>query len=275
MKKRQAIPVDKVPVIFDDDCVQKLAYIRKLPSDADLGMYAKLIRNGVRAFAHGARVPSSNDLHQEIKALYNAALREKYDTVADLLENLSPATRDWLNERYQRRSLRGTTLPAAEDLRDPTHRKPALVVQLCSTGGKIIEGRRRPTGRRSRTFKPRLYAPEPRRHFPKREAELELVASLQIRDLHVTGCLPALTARHRSAHRPPGPFARMAQKVLDLAGTRADAVALINELNRRRREKEKQRRAHDDENDELRRSFFTQTGTPAGCVRRAPPPPVK
>jgi hypothetical protein len=102
-------------------------------------------------------------------------------------------------------------------------------------GGKSIAGRNRPTGKRSRnTYQPLLYGPGPKRNFSKRDAELEFVNCLRDADYRATGYLPAASARRSSAHRRPGPFARMAQACLDLAGApHADAVALINELNER------------------------------------------
>jgi len=245
MKKMSTIAVDAVPVIFDDRCLKEIASVGKLPSEADFSRFARSVRGAVRHYALAARAPSSNDLHHEIKALHRAADREQCDEVANLLDRLTVAARAWLDERGRRPSWQsiygdeGAKLPIANDVRDPAKRREAcgLVRQLCTVGGGIIEGRLRPTGRRSRpTYRTALCAPNPSPHFARREAELDLVTSLQISFVEATSRMPALTAHHDS----PGPFARMAQKVLVLVGaTHADAVGLINELNRRRREMER------------------------------------
>jgi len=243
MKSVRAIAVDEVALKFTDRRLKKLAHDAKLPAIGDFGRFARSVRGDVTAYVQASRVPSSNDLHREIKALYRAANRKEYELVAVLLERLPAAARDWLDERGRRAGWQsiygspGVNLPTANDLREPAHRIQActLVRQLCTDGGGMIEGRLRPTGKRSRTYRPLLCAPKPTRHFAKREAEFNLVISLQISFLEATGRMPPLTARHGFL----GPFARMTQKVLNLAGARADAVGLINELSKRRREQER------------------------------------
>src|SRR5262249_35977531 len=197
------------------------------------------VRGAVRDYALAVRAPSSNDLYREIKALHRAADRKRYDELAELLDRLTPATRAWFYQRGQRpgwRSIYGSQdakLPTANEVREPARRKEActLVRRLCTAGGRTIEGRLRPTGRRSRSYQTVLEAPTPSRHFSKREAELDLITSLQLSFLGATGKMPALTARRGF----PGPFARMTQKVFHLAGAaHADVAGLLNELNRRR-----------------------------------------
>ena len=246
MRSERAIAVDKVPAIFDDRCLRDLACVLKLPAAADFCRFATSVRGAVRAYALAVRVLSANDLYREVETLYRAADREQYGELARLLDCVPAEARAWLDERGKRPGFQsiygkmGVKLPLANDVRSPAHREQAckLVRLLCTEGGGIIEGRRRPTGRRSRTYRTLLYAPIPRRHFAKRDAELDLVMSLQSAVHSATGQMPALTAHHDS----PGPFARMTQKVLCLAGApHADAIGLINELHRRRREM--QRRA--------------------------------
>jgi hypothetical protein len=248
VKKVCAIAVDKVPIVFDDMRLRKLAHVGKLPADADFDRFARSVRGAVQDYAHAARLPSSNDLHREIKALHRAACRTKYEEVADLLEGLSTATREWLEGRGKPLAWQwihgdlGVKLPPADALRQSADRDEAcaLVRQLCAVGGQFTEGRRRwLRGNRSRTYRPQLCAPEPSPYFSKREAERDLIQSLQISYLGAAGEMPALTARHKTDGRPPGPFARMAQEILRLAGARADAVGLITKLNRRRRALEK------------------------------------
>jgi hypothetical protein len=234
-KRVGAIAVAEVPIVFDDQCIHELARLGKLPADAaSMAVFGKGLLAAVRTYADAARVPSPNDVRREIMALHRAASRGKYNVAADLIESLSPTARDWLIERLNRPAWRAVTLPDAGTLRDPARRSEACerVRLLCTVGGQIIEGRRRPTGKRSRTYRPLLCAPLPTRHPARREAELDFVMSLQITFHKATDRMPALTAHHAT----PGPFARMMRRLLQLAGAPADAVGLINELNRRGRE---------------------------------------
>ena len=191
------------------------------------------MREAARIYAQEARAPTVNELRAEIAALYAAAERKRCGQVADLLEKLSSKARELLSTRSTRLNLE---LPTSDDLRDPPQQQNAseAVLRLCQFGGRYVEGRRRPSGKRSRTWRPYLVAPEPRRHVPKRDAELNFIMWLQIGWLEATGKRPSLAANPNR----PGPFARMVRECLELVGaSHADAVGLINELNERRRKK--------------------------------------
>ena len=128
-----------------------------------------------------------------------------------------------------------TTVPLPETLRDRARREEACatVVQLCQYGGHWVQGRKRPSGKRSWSWRPYIRAPEPRRHFPKREAERTFVMWLRTAWLDATGEEAPRTADPCR----PGPFARMVRKCLILVGAgHADAIGLLNELNQIRRE---------------------------------------
>jgi hypothetical protein len=130
------------------------------------------------------------------------------------------------------------TLPSAAVMSDPAKRDAAcrLVELMCVRGGSVVQGRRRPSGKRSRTWRITLDAPPPRRHAARRDAERDFVMWLQIAYLEATGRHPPRTARHGGDHRKPGPFVRMIAKCLCLVGApHADAVGLINDLERQRR----------------------------------------
>lgn|SRR5215831_89599 len=232
-KSRHPIAAANIPHIFDDDCIQKLVAIAKLPADADSKRFAEGVRKAASIYARDARVPTDNELHTEIYKLYRAAERRQYERIAVLLEDLSLEARDWLNKRGSRLRVE---LPAPEALRDISAQQKAcdIVLKLCQYGGRHAEGRKRPSGKRSHTWRPLLCAPQPRRNFPKRDAELNFIMWLQIGWLEATGKRPSLAANPNR----PGPFARMVRECLELVGaSHADAVGLINELNERRRKK--------------------------------------
>lgn len=223
--------------IFDDARVNELACIGGLPADADRKRFAESVRKAAGIYAGEARTPTDNKLHDEIAALYSAAAHKRHEQIAALLEKLSSRGRHLLNKRAARPSL-GLKLPAPEALRDAAQQKTArkTVLRLCQLGGRYVQGRRRPSGKRSITWRPLLHAPEPNRHSPKRAAERNFVMHLQLAWLEATGNAPSLAGN--SAR--PGLFVRMVRKCLELVGAgHADAVGLINDLNRRRKKRRK------------------------------------
>jgi hypothetical protein len=251
-----ALAPEQIAGTFDDQCVQRLAVLAKLPRGADMTAFADGVRDAARLYADAARQPSGNQLHAEIQSLYRSAARRDYDQLAGLLESLSDAASDLLRRRRQlvairvasavvlssdrlyrtgvQRRLVEPELPARTALRDPAERDAACIAmeRLCRLGGRYVEGRLRRPGKRSRpTWKPDLYAPTRTRHSAKRAVEREFLTLLQFAWLEATGKLPALTARHET----PGPFARLVKECLRLMGaSHVDAVELINEQHRRR-----------------------------------------
>jgi hypothetical protein len=233
-KARNAIGPELVPVVFSDERIRDLAHTSKLPAGTDVQQLAKSVREAARIYVSEARLPSDNELHREIKTLHRAATRREYEWVAILIEKLSARAGSVLANR------RGPSLPPPSALRDVAQRERACatVAALCHYGGKEIEGRCRPSGKRSLEWRPLLYAPEPSRHFPKRAAERNFVMWLSIAWLEAVGS----PAPRRAHHLAPGPFARFVKECLRLVGTpNADAVELINQLAQRRHEMERRR----------------------------------
>jgi hypothetical protein len=220
---RDRIAVRDVTRVLDDNCVEWLACIGDLPAAADMRVFADGIRDAARIYARDAREPANvNELHSEIEMLHKAAKRREYELVANMLAaELSATARDLLNERGARPNL-GIQLPSPEALLDDVQRETACsnVTRLCQDGA---DGSGAPV----------LYAPERSRHFPKRSAERNFVINLRLAWLEAVGEPPAATVNPSRSDRP---FANLARKCLRLVGApHADAVELINELNRRRR----------------------------------------
>jgi hypothetical protein len=232
-KSRTPITAADVLRIFDDTCIDRLADIARFPADADRERFAEGVRQAARIYARDARIPTDNELNTEIAALYRATKRKRCGEVAALLEKLSPKARELLSKRATRLSLE---LPASEDLCKAARQERAceIVLSLCQYGGSYGTGRRRPSGKRSRTWRPLIHAPQRTRNFPKRDAELNFIMWLQATWLESAGERPSLAANPER----PGPFARMAAECLRLVGaSHADTVGLINELNKRRKMK--------------------------------------
>jgi hypothetical protein len=235
-KSLKPITAADIQCIFDDTCVDTLAAIGRLPAGAGRKCFAEGVREAARIYARDARMPTDNELHAEIATLYRAAEGKRCGDVAALLQKLSQKATQLLSKRATRLSVE---LPASADLRDPLQQQKACeaVLRLCQFGGKYVEGRRRrPSGKWSRTWRPLLVAAEPRRHVPKRDAELNFIMCLQLAWLEATGDRPSLAANPKR----PSPFTRMVRKSLELIGAgHADAVGLTNKLNKRRRIKKR------------------------------------
>jgi hypothetical protein len=184
--------------------------------------------------AEAAELPKAAD---QVRGQMNALLTADDREPIVFLDALSPQTREFLTGRVPA----NFDLPHADSLRDARKRDAAceVIAALCRFGGGYVEGRLRPSGKRSRTWQPLLYAPEPQRNFQRRAAERYFVTMLSLAWLEATGRPPARSADSRK----PGPFARLVTKCLSIVGAgHANAVELINELNRRRQEMEKQGR---------------------------------
>ncbi len=225
------ITVDEVARIFDDDCMDRLACIGGLPAGADGEVFAEGIRNDARIYAQEAREPTANELYTEIASLHCAAERRHYEEVASLIFGLSTSARGLLNRRPVSVAA---TFPDPQMLRDKALRDEACVTvaSLCRIGGGLVDGRMRPSGKRSRTWRALLYAPGPSPHFPRRRAELNFVMHLRLTWLHAVGNPPVATVNPSRSGRP---FVNLARECLKLVGgAHADAVGLINELQRRR-----------------------------------------
>jgi hypothetical protein len=228
-KAPRSIEAGDICRIFNDDCVDTLA--KFLPANADKHRFGQGIREAARIYARDAREPTVNELHAEIAKLYRAADRRQHDQLAALVEGLSPKARNLLKKHGERL---GVPLPLPEALRgEQAAEACAAIARLARTGGGYTKGRMRPTGKRSRVWRPFLYAPDPQRNFPKREAERTLVIMLQLAWLDAVGTAPSV-AVHRDR---PGPFAKMAAECFRLVGAAyADVAGLINSVNRHRGE---------------------------------------
>ena len=224
--RNRDVASDSVAKKFDDDFIRSA----ELPPGADLDIFAAGVREAARVYATDVLQPDDNKLHHEIKVLYDAVHRRRYEDTASSLEGLSPRAVAYLGDRLKRPGPRraGLRLPTPEELRDHRQREKACaaIEQLCRIGGIPVEGRERRGGKRSRwTLRPSLHAPELQQHVPKREPERNFVMNLQTTWAEATNTMPPRTARHAD----PG----FAQECLGRLGAEgASVVELINGLRR-------------------------------------------
>ena len=142
---------------------------------------------------------------------------------------------DWLNlgrlERYE--------VPTGEEFMSPQRRQSAIegLRRFLSMGGSIVEGRKRPTGKRSRSFRPLLRIPATTKRGRQRgQAERDFVGGLSVTYLEATGKLPPKTVNYDEEIR--GPFSKFVHRCFELLGAPSGSVTeLINERGNIHREK--------------------------------------
>jgi hypothetical protein len=224
VKNSRAIAEYAVDQVFDAAKVQSLAVLARLPTGCDLDRFGERLRMAARTYAQNALQESTNQQNREIAELYRRADRRDYEGLAKAVEAMTPSVRILLAERRARLGERVPhwRIPEVAELHDPVTCAQATegLLALLEQGGRTGEGRMRPTGRRSRSWFPDLYAPHASRAEPRREAERELVLWLQVA-VAETGAKVPVTAHHDK----PGPFACMAAEVLQLVGATGSANA--------------------------------------------------
>jgi len=240
MRNPRAIAADAVPQVFDDACVLRLGGLAKLPPSCDLAGFGEGIRAAARMYARQAATPSPNELHREITKLHRLAEQAKYPLLAAAVEAMTPSTRTLIEKRRAHTCERmpGWRIPSPAEISDLATCTAAAqgLPALIEVGGKWTAGRMRPSGRRSRSWRPSLHAPPASRAEPRRAAERDFVMWLQVAVKKAGVCVP-LTAHYEK----PSPFARMVGECLRLIGATGSAnavwlaVQLVNELHAAKR----------------------------------------
>ncbi len=242
---------EAIEKVFNDDCIEELAVLARLQPGSDLVQFKKNVHWAVFCYLAQAHRPTLNTLHREAVALHRAAERRDCDTLASLVERMSPLLRQMIEARdsviagatASRENLRAQEAPTMPDpaaLRDSsTCQDAADALRRLLMTGNCVDKRERPSGRPTVRLVPRLYAPLPSRAEPRRKAERVLTMLLQSA-IYQTGMKVSLTARMSDASRKVGPFARMLAKILRLCGTcvagaEGRAVRLINDVHAARR----------------------------------------
>jgi hypothetical protein len=166
---QRRIQPEDVPQFFDDGCIERLARFGKLLEHADVPKFKTEIQRAAKIYLRDAGELSSNERRQEVSALFRAASRRRYGDLKICVVQLCVRTRDELNDRGAR--FRPAAVPPGATLLDDLSQRDGAcetVVTLTQCGGRWVEGRKRRTGRRSRTWEPLLHAPEACSHPPRR-----------------------------------------------------------------------------------------------------------
>ena len=200
---------------------------------------------------------SCNTPHPRFRAAIEPLYQFKFNTRAEggsdraartltrAVDAMPTEVRKWLlscNTPHDR------NIPTATEILSPATRQSAVerFRLILSWGGRVVPGRKRPGGRRSRSFiKPLLRLPERiERGRPRGEAEREFVLGLALAYVEVTGRSPPRTAHYNIDIR--GPFPRFVHRCFELVGAPTGNVTrLLNQYGAARRRDEKRRRTAD------------------------------
>jgi hypothetical protein len=253
-KDRRVPALEDLPRIFDYKFFQYLVQTKLLPAEIEIPRFTEGVLEAARIYVRDAGEFTNNDVHHEVDRLLRAANRANdarkrkdvsYTSVAVQLERLSDRTRKLLNNRGM--------LPEPETVRNPaTQRKACETIgRICRIGACWQEGRRRPGGKRSVTMVSVLHAPALQQQPARRETQRNFVMWLRTAYLEAAGKPPPRTAHSDR----PSAFARVVQTCLHKLGTGANAVEMLNELQRRRNEMESQ---HTSKKTQLRKRLSRQ-----------------
>jgi hypothetical protein len=246
------ISIGDIERVFNDGTVEELAKIAQLPPDADLSRFKANLRLDAGLFIQSKARMSMPRLREAIQRLYSLNRRAERggDRAARLLARAvgvaSPEVWRWLS----RGGPHAQTIPtAAEILAQETRQIAVERLRLIFTfGGCRGFGRKRPSGSRSRSFRPllripgidqrakdKLGRPIGRRGRPRGEAEREFLQNLALSYLEATGSPPPDTANYNIVIR--GPFSKFVHRCFELVGAPAGGVTrLINEFGSIRRQ---------------------------------------
>jgi hypothetical protein len=159
------------------------------------------------------------------------------ERLADRVGSIDQATRSWL----ERCAYGPLPFPSSDDIRDRGTRKQAIKQwrNILSYGQEQVKGRKRPSGKRSRTIRPLLRVPKSSRSRPIDLAAHELVQHLALTYLEATGRRPP---RHVSLSSK-GPFFRLVDQCFcRMRIPRGGIVYLINEREKRRKKHKRHHR---------------------------------
>lgn len=230
--------------LFSDAAIRNLAEDANLPPSADLSLFGEFVRTAAKFYLEEAGWASAAQIRADIAAIRRTVkpLDERKKArepkrIISALEKGPPAT---LRELKTRAEVRGERFPTVADIRDPTRINDAarILDMLTRAGGYVRQGRKRPSGKRSKEYVVELYAPVSPKNFAKREAERAATKRLRAawRWAAAQGnpgaerAIPCNKPSKSASRENPGPFVRLTHGFFSALGVNADAVHLINSI---------------------------------------------
>jgi hypothetical protein len=238
---RSLIAISDVESVFKTELVKEWARTLKLPADADIARFAQSIRISARIFLEAKGRLSPPRFRAAIERLYQLNTRAEGGSdraaraLARAVDAMPTDVRQWL---LSCNTPHDPNIPTATEILSPPSRQRAVerFRLILSYGGRVVAGRKRLGGRRSRSFKPLLRLPERiERGHPRGEAEREFVQGLALAYVEVTGRSPPRTAHYNIDIR--GPFSNFVHQCFELVGAPTGNVTrLLNQYGAVRRE---------------------------------------
>ena len=230
--------------LFSDAAIRKLAEDANLPPSADLSLFGEFVRTAAQFYLEEAGWASAAEIRADIAAIRrtvkpiderNKARKPKQ--IISVLEKASSATLRMLKTRAE---VRGETFPTVDDILDRTRIKQAarILDMLTRAGGYVKQGRKRPSGKRSKEYIVELYAPVSPKNFAKREAERAAIKRLRTAwrwaaaqgNPEVERAIPCNKPSKGASRENPGPFVRLTRGFFSALMVNVDAVHLINSI---------------------------------------------
>jgi hypothetical protein len=223
--------------IFSDAVIKRLAEASKLPPKADRSLFGELLRGAAELYREEAGWASAAKIRADVKAIRRTVRPindqkkdRKPHLIIKALRESSPETRRMLRRRAENR---GDPFPSDDEIADSARNGAAVrtLDALTRIGGSV------PSGKRSKHYEVKLYAPESPRNFAKREAEHAAVKRLRVAwrwavaqgDLVQEAALAVNIPSTSASYENPGPFVRLVSRFFDaLAVKGMNVVHLIN-----------------------------------------------
>jgi hypothetical protein len=243
----------EIDFVFNEGAIAEMAEDIKAPPDA-VARFGENVRAAVRAyFAERART-DWKAIGNQIRDLYRLTNRADRGSepaaarLANRIGSVDQSTRNWL-ERCAHGPL---PFPSSDQIKDRQTRRQAIrrLRSILSYGQERVKGRKRPSGKRSRSIKPLLRIPQKvhrskstsrkrrGRGRPRDLAARELVQHLALTYAEATGRSPP----HRVSLRSKGPFFRLVSGCFNR--TRITAGSVVDLINERKIRRKKIRRLH-------------------------------
>jgi hypothetical protein len=267
-RRSSVIAEDEIDTVFDDRAIAKLLAVLKLARSAnanslppapeadrqvvrqpdpgftetDRQRFADSIRTAVRCYLAESARTNWPAIAEHIRKLYRLLVKAEGGNAkavaqfAKQVEATDAATRTWLERCFYRE----LTFPSEGEIANKETRFDAMrrLESMLCYGWDWVEGRKRPSGRRSRSRQ--LWLRVPQNIGPGRPLDLaarELVQQLALTYLEATGKRPPPRVHPYNATKQP--FFQFVVNCFELLGLESGNVAdLINEREQRRRKME-------------------------------------
>ena len=192
--------ISDIDDLFTDEALTNLASILRISDTEKIARLGADVKDAIREFLQWARQRFSVEVSRELAAVDRFAgkcLRGKISPleVVGVLRELSSDARAVLEDNA---SARGDTIPSESDLTDPEHGPEALAYLggLCVTEMRVVPGRKRKGGRRSRPTVEITHAGAPKAAEWRSPENLDttperiLIAGLAVAYRRATGLMP-------------------------------------------------------------------------------------